>query len=362
MSDARDEMAKIRAAIEQADGDLISALDARARAVRSFIALRERDPEGYHALPSAAEVLARVRELRQDFPAAGLEPVVREVLGVCSEMIAPLQVAVLGPEGGLAHLAGRRWFGARAQFRALATVGDVFAELEKGRAAHALVPFETSSDGALSATLHALTETRVKVVGEITLANGWHLYSGTGNAGDVEKIYGAATALVACERALKVEFPRAALLDVRSGVVAAQLALEDHGAAALGSDIVHELITELRVVKRNVEDEAGVQSRFVVLGNQQPRRTGTDRTMIVLALSGEPGSLYAALQPFAERGINLTRLESRPARGDEWHDVFFVELDGHVSDRPVLTAIDEVKARARHLKVVGSFPRPTETR
>lgn len=362
MSDSRDEMAQIRATLDQADADLIAALDARARAVRGFVALRDRDPQGYHALPSAAEVLARVRELRHEFPETGLEPVIREILGVCNEMIAPVQVAVLAPEGGFAHLAGRRWFGSRAQFRALPTVTDVFAELEKGRVAHALVPFETSSDGALSATLHALTETRAKVIGEITLTNGWHLYSRTGNAGDVEKIYGAAITLAACERTLQTTFPKAALLDVRSGVVAAQLALEDHGAAALGSDIVGEIVSDIRTVKRNMEDESGAQTRFVVLGHQQPRRTGTDRTMIVLALSGEPGSLYAALQPFAERGINLTRLESRPARGSEWHDVFFVELDGHVSDRSVLTATDEVKARARHLKVVGSYPRPVETR
>lgn len=384
MADSRDEMAQIRAALEQADSDLVSALDARARAIRSFVALRERDPEGYHVLPSAAEVLARVGELRRDFPESGVEPVLREVLGVCAAMIAPVQVAVLGPEAGSTHLAARRWFGAQAEVRAVAAVADVFEEIDRGRAAHAVVPFETSTDGALSATLACLVDTSAKVIGETTMANAWHLYSRTGNAGDVEKIYGAATTIAACERTLKSEFPRAALLDVRSGLVAAQLALEDHGAAALGSDLLKELGTTLhptsrrserprverasdrpsmpeplRVVRPHVEDDPGATTRFLVLGQQQPRRTGTDRTMIVLALSEDPGSLYAALQPFAERGINLTRLESRPARSSAWKLVFFVELDGHGSDRAVLTAIDEVKARARHLKVLGSYPRPT---
>lgn len=362
MTDSRDEIAQIRSALEQADNDLVAALDARARAVRGFIALRARDPQGYHALPSAAEVLARVRELRKDFPEAGLEPVIREVLGVCSEMLAPVVVAILAPEGGFAHLAARRWFGSRAVARASATVAEVFAEIEKARAAHAVVPFETSSEGAIAATLHSLIETRAKVIGEITLTTSWHLWSRTGNVGDIEKIYGAPSALAASERTLKLELPKAPLLDVRSGLVAGQLALEDHGAAALGSEVLAEIVPDLRIVRRNVEDDAGAQARFIVLGQQQPRRSGTDRTMLVLSLSGEPGSLYAALQPFAERGINLTRLESRPARGSVWHDVFFVELDGHVSDRPVLTAIDEVKARARYLKVVGSYPRPAETR
>lgn len=381
MADSRDEMAQIRAALEQADGDLVSALDARARAIRSFVALRERDPEGYHVLPGTAEVLTRVRELHRDFPESGLEPVFREILGACAAMTAPVQVAVLGPEAGSTHLAARRWFGAQAEVRAYPSVADVFAEIDRGRAAHAVVPFETSTDGALSATLACLVDTGAKVIGETTMPNAWHLYSRTGNAADVEKIYGAATTIAMCERTLKTEFPRAALLDVRSGLVAAQLAREDHGAAALGSELLEEptmqlgsrrserprpertsdrpSVTEaLRVVRRNVEDDPGATTRFLVLGQQQPRRTGTDRTMIVLALSEDPGSLYAALQPFAERGINLTRLESRPARSSAWRLVFFVELDGHNSDRAVLTAIDEVKARARHLKVLGSYPRP----
>lgn len=383
MTDARDEMARIRAALEEADAALVSTLDARARAVREFVALRERDPQGYHALPSAAEVIERARELRREFPADGLEPVLREVLGACAAMIAPVSVAVLGPEGGLTHLAARRWFGAQAQCHAQPDVRAVFAELERGRVASAVVPFETSTDGALAATLASLAETSAKVVGEISVPSSWSLFSRTGNAGDVEKIFGAASTIAACERTLKAEFPRAALLDVRSGLVAAQLAREDHGAAALGSELIAEEGVEarvraperdpgaegresgrpsttesLRIVRANVEDDPGVTTRCLVLGQQQPRRSGADRTMVVLALGEEPGSLYAALQPFAERGINLTRLESRPARGSAWKIVFFVELDGHVSDRPVLTAIEEVKAKARHLKVLGSFPRP----
>ncbi|MDQ3032631.1 MAG: ACT domain-containing protein [Myxococcota bacterium] len=375
MADSRDEIARIRTVLEQADAELVSALDSRAAAVREFLALRERDPEGYHALPSAPEVLARARELRREFPESGLEPIFREVLGACAEMIEPVKVAVLGPEGGLTHLAARRWFGSHAEIRAHAEVAAVFAEIERGRAASIVVPFETSSDGALAATLQNLAETGAKLIGELTLPSSWHLWSRTGNAGDIDKIFGAAATLAACERTLKAEFPRATLLDVKSGLVAAQIALEDHGAAALGSDLLMELGTggrspssppgerasapeSLRLVRKNLEDDPGATTRFLVLGHQQPRRTGTDRTMLVLALGEEPGSLYAALQPFAERGINLTRLESRPARASASRLVFFVELDGHVSDRPVLTAVDEVKLRARHLKVLGSYPRP----
>jgi chorismate mutase/prephenate dehydratase len=356
MSDSKGRIAAIRAALETADTDLVRALDARARAVRDYVALKEADPAGFFALPSSAEVVARARELRKEFPPNGLDSVLREVLSVCAEMVAPIAVAVVGPEGGFAHGAGRKLFGSRATFEAFPTVADVFAAIERGGASYGVVPLENSSDGALSATLSGLATGSARITSELTLDGAYHLYSRTGNAADVEKVYGAGSAFAACARVLKADYGRATQLDVRSGMVAAQLAKDDHGAAALGPELLAE-VEGLRIVRRNLEDEP-VRIRFVVLGREAPRRTGHDRSVLALSLSEVPGSLYAALQPFAERGINLTRLESRRVTGGTELDLFFVELDGHVSDRAVLTAIEEVKAKSRHVRVLGSYPRP----
>lgn len=356
MSDSKGRIAGIRAALESADTDLVRALDARARAVRDYVALRDADPSGFFALPSSAEVVARARELRKEFPPAGLESVVREVLSVCAEMVAPIGVAVVGPTGGFAHGAGRKLFGSRATFEAFATVPEVFAAIERGAVSYGVVPLENSTDGALSATLSGLATGSARITSELTMDGAYHLYSRTGNAADIEKVYGAGSAFTACAHALKTDFPRATQLDVRSGMVAAQLAKDDHGAAALGPDLLAE-VEGLRIVRRNLED-GPVRIRFVVLGREAPRRTGHDRSVLALSLSEAPGSLYAALQPFAERGINLTRLESRRVTGGTELEFFFVELDGHVSDRPVLTAIEEVKAKSRHVRVLGSYPRP----
>jgi chorismate mutase/prephenate dehydratase len=96
----------------------------------------------------------------------------------------------------------------------------------------------------------------------------------------------------------------------------------------------------------------------VVIGQERPAKTGHDRTVLALAVGDAPGSLHRALQPFADRGINLTRIESRPARGTSWRYLFIVELDGHMTDRSVLTAIEDVRAASRHVKLLGSYPRP----
>jgi chorismate mutase/prephenate dehydratase len=357
MTEPKEDFARIREALDQADQDLVAALEARARATREFAALRERDPEGYYALPRDEEVIARLREQAEQFPSDALAAVLREVLSASANMIAPRRVLYVGPEGGFAHVAARRQFGAASELRAAEDVGDVLEGVARGRASFGIIPFETSSDGALTVSLHGLEQSDVRICGELTLPSSYHLLSQTGNATDVEKIYGAPQDLGACERFIRNHFPRATVLDVPSGEVAAQFAKEDHGAAAVGTDIVPELY-ELRVVHERIEDTHGVEIRFVVVGGDLPSRTGKDRTVLAMAVTDGPGGLHHALKPFADRDINLTRLESRPSQSGSWNYLFFVELDGHVTDRPVLNALEELRGISRHVKILGSYPRP----
>lgn len=360
MADDKSEFVKLRAAVEEADRQLVAALDARAKAVQAFVELRGRTAETYELLPSSADVVQRALESAKSFPHDALEVALREILGACARMIAPLRVTVLGPEGGLTHVAARAQFGSTAEIEARDTVAEVFDDVQGRRCSFGVVPFETSSDGALSATLDALAQSDARICAELTLPSTYDLVSKTGNAGDVEKIYATSAALGACETTLRREFPRATILDVRSALFAAQLASEDHGAAAVLAGFSPEQNPHgLRVVRERVEDRGNVETRFVVIGQERPAKTGQDRTVLALAVGDAPGSLHRALQPFADRGINLTRIESRPARGTSWRYLFILELDGHMTDRGVLTAVEEVRAASRHLKLLGSYPRPT---
>lgn len=359
-----EELAKIRDAILHADEALVAALDARAQAVKRYVELRAREPGSYFALPSTAEIVQKALETSTDFPREALERALREILGACAQMIAPIKVAVHGAPGGFAYVAARAHFGHSAQLEAHETVAEVFEDVERKRVSFGMVPFETSSDGALADTLDGLVKFEPRICAELTIPSTYDLVSRTGNAGDVEKIYGTAAALAACEAGLRRAFPKAALLDVRSALVAADFAAEDHGAAAVVAGF-HDDETDgqgrnLRRVLERVEDKTGVHTRFVVIGHERPRRTSRDRTILALAVGDEPGSLYHALQPFADRGINLTRIESRSAMSAGWRYLFILELDGHMTDRGVLTAVDEVRNASRHLKILGSFPRPSE--
>ncbi|MAQ19607.1 MAG: hypothetical protein CMN30_32995 [Sandaracinus sp.] len=356
MSDS-EALERIVAALESADAALAKALDERARATLQLRQLQEANPDGYYRIPREEDVIARARERLHDFPPAAIEPVFREVLSGCRLLIAPRIVAYQGAAGGFGHLAARRRFGSTTEFRGFQTVPEVLEEVARGRADHGVLPLETSSDGAITATLHGLASSDVRIGGEVTVHTNYHLLSGTGHATDVDKVYGSRAALAACERFLQSDLPRATVIDVPSGQVAAELAREDHGAAVVGTAMLREL-HGLTIARERVEDAAGRETRYAVVGSELPSRTGRDRTVIAMAVGDAPGALYDSLKPFADRDINLTRLESRPTQGAAWRYLFFVEMDGHVTDRPLLTAMDELRNVSRHVKVLGSYPRP----
>ncbi len=367
MSDSRDRFERIRAAMSEADRVLVDALEARAKAVRDLVALRAESPDSYLQLPSHDEVLAAVRALREEhgaraLPDRAIEPIFREVLGACATIAAPLRIAIPGPDGSLALVVARELFGSLAEIIAVNGVAEALLAVERQEATSAVVPLETTSDGAISASLFALARGGTRIVAERTIPNAYHLYSRTGNASDVEKIYATPIALAACAGTIERELPSATVMEVRSAAVAMQLAFSDHGSAAVGASLAQQgagEIEELRVVRTHIEEDPSLETRFVVAGREAPRRTGADRTILALQLPEEPGSLYAALAPFAQRGINLTRLESRRAPGSVVEHTFFLELDGHVSDRAIVAVLDEVGGKSRHLKVLGSYPRPT---
>ncbi|MEO0321809.1 MAG: prephenate dehydratase domain-containing protein [Myxococcota bacterium] len=356
----RDEHEAILADLAAADASLAAALDARASAVQRLVTLRHRDPEGFFRGPLDEAVLRRIRDALRVFPPKDVEPIVRELLGVSAALAAPRRIAFFGADAGFAHLAARRTFGETATYEARDSVQALLDEVRGERVSRAVLPLETSTDGVVSATLHGLTAVEeVRICGEVTVATSYHLYSPSGNAANVGKIYGAIPALGACEQYLRRDHARATVLDVPSGAMAAELARDDQGAAVLGTELLGALYGLTRIAER-VEDQAEARTRYAIVGRDLVPRTGRDRTIVSLALRDEPGALYQSLAPFADRDVNLTRLESRPASRGPWRYVFYLEMDGHVSDRNVVTALEDVRATSRHVRVLGSYPRPTE--
>lgn len=351
-----DRLGRITAALEDADRAIVAALNARAQAVQDYNALRDEAGDEPLRLPKKANVIESARSLTDAFPESSIEPVFREILSACTQMITPDVVAYFGTPGDLAHAAARDYFGHAPSFRPTESVSAVLEAVLHGHATFGVVPLETSTDGAITATLKGLVATDAKLCAERSAPLRYQLLSQTGDPNQVIKIYGAAPAIAACERQLRSRYPDAILVDVQSGEAAALFASGDDQSAALGSALLKEL-HGLMLVEDRLEDDSNVVTRFGIVGNRLPSRTGTDRTVLAIAPGDDPGALHRALKPLADREINLTRVESRPSTGTQWRHLFFLEMDGHITDRAILTAIEELRRIARYAKVLGSFPR-----
>ena len=150
--------------------------------------------------------------------------------------------------------------------------------------------------------------------------------------------------------------PNTPLVDVASTALAAQMAAEDESVAAISGEVAATLYG-LKTVKQKIEDNPNNFTRFLVIGRNIPAPSAQDKTSVMFSVKDEPGILYSMLKPFSNRGINLSKIESRPMKKKAWEYVFFLDMDGHVQHPMVAEAIEELRGCCQELRVLGSYSR-----
>ncbi|HOO53139.1 MAG TPA: prephenate dehydratase [Methanothrix sp.] len=264
-------------------------------------------------------------------------------------------IGVLGPEGTFSEKAARK-YSPGADLRYFRDFEEVIAAVEGGEVDIGVVPLENSLEGSVGMTLDALLCRDVKITGEINLRVR-HCLLGVGRSEEVKVILSHPQALAQCRGYLKRRFPEAELRTTGSTSHAAKLAQEFSEMAAI-ADAEAAGRYGLSVIERDVQDSDQNVTRFVVVGREAPEPTGRDKTSLAVYLErAEPGSLWEVLGEFATRGINLTRIESRPSKRGLGDYYFFIDLEGHVKDPQVEEALARIRERAAMTKVLGSYPR-----
>ena len=355
-SETKDEMGALRAGIDSVDQEIVRLLDQRARlACRIGEIKREYGLEAYAPARERA-VLDRVAALGAgDFPARGLEAVFREIISSSISLEARLKVAYLGPETTFTHEAALRSFGASVELEPQATVPEVFTRVERGEAGHGIVPVENSMEGTVTHTLDELMNSPLKVCGEVYLPVSQNLISCEPSLDRVRVVCSHPMALSQAAPWLRHELPGALLEEVESTGEAARRAAREPGVAAVGSVLAAEA-HHLNVLARSIQDARTNATRFIVLGREWAGRTGRDKTSVVFSVKDRPGVLRDALAAFAEEGINLTRIESRPSRKRAWTYVFFADFDGHPEEERVQRALAALEEHCPYVSLIGAYP------
>ena len=345
---------ELRQEIARLDREILERLEARARASKEIRARAENEPPIADATDRDA-LAALSASASGDLPNESLYAIFSAIRAAARALEQAPRVAYLGPEGGFCHVLGRTHFGAAGAFIECPSVREALEEVVRGRAACAVFPFDSSAEGLVQASITALTDTELVIVGARTLPMTFQLMGRAAALPDLEKVYTTPAGHASCQRFLDSELPRVSVIDVRSMKVAAELAQEDPTAGALVPEQTGREHA-LDVLRENTGDTADIQMRFAIAAPRPASRSGADVTCLLFSIDDKPGSLFDILRHFAERGINLRRLHSRPAGREPWDYVFYVEIGGHATDRSVITALEAVKKSTRYLRVLGSFP------
>jgi chorismate mutase / prephenate dehydratase len=306
-----------------------------------------------------AEILHNV-ESRNHGPLSNetLTRLFREIMSACLALQKPLKISYLGPEGTYTQAALFKYFGHSVEGLAVQSIEDIFREVIADNAHYGVVPIENSTEGSIKPTLEMLLNSPLQICGEVELPIHHCLMAVQPlDFKDIKRIYLHPQTFGQCRKWLASNLPHADCLAIASSNAdAARRTADDPQSAAVASQNAAELY-KLQILALQIEDELDNTTRFAVLGKHAVASTGRDKTSLILSAANRPGALYDVLQPFKDKGLNLTRIESRPSRLGTWEYIFFVDVEGHISDASLAEATQEIQTHSKFFKLLGSYPR-----
>jgi len=235
----------------------------------------------------------------------------------------------------------------------MASIEEVFQEVEAGNADFGVVPVENSGQGTIQITLDMFLTSNLKICGEVELRVQQYLMSRSGRIEDIERIYGHPQSFMQTSAWLRANLPKAEKIPVASNAEGARRARNADDAAAIGGESAGHVYGLKKVVTKPIQNDADNTTRFLVVGRNIFPTSGHDRTSVLVFINDKPGALFDVLSPFARHGISMNRIESRPSHHGKWEYGFFIDLAGHIDDAPMQAALAELPADGQHR---GSVP------
>ena len=281
----------------------------------------------------------------------------REIMSACLAQQEPLKVGFLGPEGTFTQQAVLKHFGHSVRALPLASIEEVFGEVQAAHADFGVVPIENSSEGTVNNTLDMFVTSPLVICGEVELRISQNLMGRMKSLERIERVCSHPQSLAQCRGWLDDHLPHVERIAVTSNAEAARRARDEDGTAAIAGQVAVEMY-ELELLVADIEDRADNTTRFLVIGRKLFSPSGQDKTTLLLT-GGDteaPGALYRLLEPLATAGISMTRIESRPSHRRKWHYLFFLDVEGHAGEEPLKSALAQLRKRASLLKVLGSYP------
>ena len=355
------DLEKVRGQIDSIDEKIHALINDRARLAQQvgISKTREGRTVDFYRPEREAQVLRMARERNSGpLPDAEILRLFREIMSACLAQQEPLKVAFLGPEGTFTQTAVLTHFGHSVRALPLASIDEVFHEVEAASADFGVVPIENSTEGTVNHTLDRFLLSPLKICGEVELRIHHHLMGLMNSLGRVVRICSHPQSLAQCRVWLEEHLPNVEQVPVSSNAEGARRARDEKGTAAIAGETAAE-VYGLKVLAAEIEDRSDNTTRFLVLGRKLFTPSGEDRTTLLVSVghTDAPGALSRLLEPLAKYRISMTRIESRPSHRRKWDYVFFIDFEGHADEPHVAKALADLKKRSSLFRVLGSYPR-----
>lgn len=350
---------ELRNRIDEIDHKLVKLLNERAQVVVEIGKLKNKADKPIYAPDREKEVIEKIIKANEGpLPDRCLTAIWREMMSGSFALERPLRIGYLGPAGSFSHTAAMLKFGQSVEYEPLTDIGSIFNEVSKEHCDLGLVPIENTTGGGVIETLDALIDSDVKICAEVLMAIHHNLLANC-TLDKIERIYSKPEVFAQCRNWLSATFKDAKTIPVTSTAKAAQMAGDETGSAAIGSVVAAEMYG-LRIVCGNIEDITNNITRFLVIGREDAKPTGEDKTAILFSTAHKAGALADVLDVFKQFSINLTNIESRPSKKRQWEYYFFMDFVGHRTEKNVQDAMNEARKHCLQLSILGSFPRASE--
>ena len=363
----------IREAISQIDRQLIEAIARRSQLVEEILEakaasgqpVRDRDRE-QAVLKAAVEqgkTLGVPAELVETLFHALFEVSIRRQRQRFDSMRADelneATVAYLGGPGSYSHIAAQKVFERRNANVVPSPKRDfvsIFRAVENAEVDYGVIPIENTTTGSINEVYDILINSRTQIIGEFFLRVDHCLVGRASGQGRISRVYGHPQALAQCRRYI-ASHPELETHMAASTTRALERLLEDDdtAVAVAGEDAAR--LFGMDILARGIGDHEQNITRFIVIGRKAsfPTREVECKTSMMFTTRDTPGCLVDALLGFRDNGINLVKLESRPIAGNPWEEMFIMDVEGHVEDKPIRQAMSVLEEHTREIKLLGCY-------
>ncbi|MFZ4508381.1 MAG: prephenate dehydratase [Fimbriimonas sp.] len=347
---------EIRLDIDAIDAELVSLLSRRASLAQEVGLVKGRDQRPFFTPERERTIYQKLEDVNPGpLQNKQLIAIFREIISAARAAEKPLVVSYWGPPGTFTNLAAIEVFGSSTEFSAQDSIQDVFLSVEHGNADYGVVPVENSVAGIVPETLDMFPQTNVKICAEHFIPIHHHLLSFAESLADVHRVYAGPQPSQQCKRWLRANLPNAEIIETVPTARAAGRCLEDRNGAAIANRLASQTVG-VPILVEHIEDNPHNRTRFIVVGYNEPAKTGGDKTSLMFNLRNRPGELFRALGAFDAHGVNLQMIESRPAQRATFEYIFYVDCAGHRNDPQLQAAIKTLRDYALETIILGSYP------